>query len=242
MDLQRLLSYVRRAVDDYRMIDDGDHIALAVSGGKDSLAMAMALKALSRFYPKRFTVSAYTVAIGFPDMDFSALKSFFSELEIPYHIIETQIKEIVFDIRKEENPCSLCAKLRKGALNEYVKQQGCNKIALGHHTEDVVETFLMSLFCEGRLNTFMPVTHLDRVDIVALRPLLYVPEQDIVHFANKYKLPVLKNTCPEDGYTKRQEMKDLLLQLRKDDPQIVSKVFTAIKNSHLRGWMRNPED
>lgn len=231
MELQRLLSLTRRAIQDYDMISEGDRIAVAVSGGKDSLTLALILKALERFYPKRFTMAAYTVSIGFPDMDFEPLRSFFAAHDIPYTVVETKIKEIVFDIRKESNPCSLCASLRKGALYDRLKADGFNKTALGHHMEDIVETFLLSFLYEGRLHTFKPVTYLDRTQITAIRPMLYIPEKEIVHFAKSSSLPVLKSTCPVDGYTKREEIKNLLKSLNAADHLTTKRMFTAICNN-----------
>ena len=236
MDLQRLYSYTRRAIDDYHMIDNGDKIAVAVSGGKDSITLALALKGLKRFYPKHFTIHAYTVSIGFPDMDFTPLSSFFAAHDIPYDVIQTQIKEIVFDTRQETNPCSLCATLRKGALYDKAKEDGCNKVALGHHMEDTVETLMLSLIYEGRLNTFQPVTYLSRTGLSVIRPMIYLPEKEIVYFTNKQKLPVLHNTCPVDGYTKRQEVEDLLMELNRKDHNTTHRMFTAIQRSNLPGW------
>lgn len=236
MDLQKLMSYTRRAIDDYGMIQDGDKVAVAVSGGKDSMALALALKGLERFYPRRFTVCAYTVAIGFPDMDYTPLKEFFAFHEIPYEVIRTQIREIVFDERKEDNPCSLCATLRKGALYDRCVADGCTKVALGHHMEDTVETLLLSLFYEGRLNTFQPVAELSKTGLGIIRPMIYVPEKDIKYFCSKNQVPVLKNTCPVDGYTKRQEVEDLVYSLNAKDHHTTKRMFTAIQRSNLEGW------
>lgn len=235
MDTKRLLSYVRRAVDDYSMIRSGDRVAVAVSGGKDSLVLALALKGLERFYKERFTMAAYTVSVGF-GMDYQPLKDFFAEHEIPYTVIETQIKEIVFDIRKEQHPCALCASLRKGALHNQLALDGFNKVALGHHKEDVINTFLLSLLYEGRLNTFQPVTELSRSSLTVIRPLIYVPENEIVYYTNKEQLPVLKNNCPVDGITKRHEMEELLKTLRHEDHHIPERIFNAIQNSEMPGW------
>ena len=182
MTLQQLLSHTRKAVDTFSMIEDGDRIAIGVSGGKDSLTLALALKGLQRFYPKHFELQAFTISLGFPGTDFSPVADFMAAHDIPYQVIESDIGEIVFEQRKEKNPCALCAKMRKGAFNDAAKAAGCNKVALGHHKEDAVETFLMSLLYEGRINTFSPVTYWDRIGLYSIRPLLFVSEQDIVYF------------------------------------------------------------
>ncbi len=236
MTLQRLLSVLRKAVQDYDMIQDGDKIALAVSGGKDSLALALGMKALSRFYPHPFTVKAYTVSIGFEDMDFTPIQNFMNQYEIPYEIIQTQIKEIVFDERKEENPCALCATLRKGALYTRIVEDGCNKVALGHHQEDVIETFMLSLLYEGRLNTFQPVTYLTKTGLSVIRPMIYVPEKEVIDFKNRMGIPSIKNTCPVDGSTKREDMKQLLKEWNQKDHLTTTRIFSAIANSKLEGW------
>lgn len=239
MTYQRLLSYTRKAVDEYEMIQEGDQIAVGVSGGKDSITLALALKGLQRFYPKHFTLKAYTVALGFPSMDYGPLEAFMADWDIPFEVIHTDIAQIVFEERKEKNPCALCAKMRKGAFNDRVKADGCNKVALGHHKEDVVETFLLSLLYEGRLNTFSPVTHWDRMELYSIRPLLYVPESEIVYFANQNQLPVLKNACPADGYTKREEAKEQLRTWNQKDHNITNRIFSAIQSSDLKGWAKH---
>ena len=218
------------------MIHDGDRVALAVSGGKDSLAMAVALKELTHFYPHPFSVKAYTVDIGFQGMDFEPLQRFMEAHDISFEIIHTQIKEIVFDERKEDNPCALCATLRKGALYTRIVEDGCNRVALGHHKEDVVETFLLSLLYEGRMNTFQPVTYLTKTGLSVIRPMIYCPEKEIVDFSNKMNLPILHNTCPEDGNTKRQDMEEMLMEWNQKDHLTTTRIFTAIANSKLEGW------
>ena len=236
MDRQRLLSYVRRAVDDYGMIRSGDRIAVGVSGGKDSLCLLVALAGLRRFYPQRFDLCAVTVSLGLPGTDFSAVADLCRELDVPYQVVETDIGTIIFDDRKEKNPCSLCSKMRKGALNEKALALGCNKIALGHNQNDVTETFFMSLLYEGRLNCFAPVTFLDRTGLTSIRPLMYVPEEEARGFARRTALPVVKNPCPANGNTKRQEVKELLAQLKQKYPHIQEKTFTAVRRSPLPGW------
>ncbi|MFR8087035.1 MAG: tRNA 2-thiocytidine biosynthesis TtcA family protein [Lachnospirales bacterium] len=235
MTYQRLLSYTRKAVDDYQMIQEGDRIAVGISGGKDSITLALALKGLQRFYPKHFEVMAFTVALGFPDFDTEPLAALMRSYEIPYHVISTDIGPIVFEERKESNPCSLCAKMRKGAFNDFALQMHCNKVALGHHKEDVIETFFMSLFYEGRLHTFSPVTYWDRTKLYAIRPLLYTPEADIIAFAQNMNLPIIKNPCPADGITKRGEFKERLRDWNKEIGHTTERVFRAIQDS-IPGW------
>ena len=236
MKLQRLLSYTRKAVDDYGLIEDGDKIAIGISGGKDSLTLLYALSELRKFYPKKFEIYALTVHLGIGGMDFSEVKKLCHELDIPYYIIDTEINDIVFNIRKETNPCALCAKLRKGAFNNKALELGCNKIAYAHHRDDINETFLMSLIYEGRIHTFSPVTHLERSELTLIRPLIYAYEGEIKSFATEQQLPVCKNPCPADGITKRQESKNLLLELKKTVPQVKERIFSAITGSGIDGW------
>ena len=234
--MQKMLSYVRRAVDHYHMIEDGDRIAVGVSGGKDSLSLLAALAELRRFYPKRFEVVAITLEMGYDEMDFSPVAALCEKLGVEYIRIPTQIKQIVFDIRKEENPCSLCAKLRRGALHEAALAAGCKKVALGHHFDDVVETYMLSLFYEGRISCFKPVTYLDRKGVTLIRPLLYVPEYYVKSFARRHELPIVHNPCPADGSTKREEVKTLLKDLEKQFPGLRDRVFGAIQRYPLEGW------
>ena len=236
MTLQKLLSYTRKAVDDYNMIQDGDKIAVGISGGKDSLTLLYALNALKRFYPAAFEIEALSVSVGFEGMDLSPVKALCEELGVNYTIIDTEIKQIVFDERKESNPCSLCAKMRKGAFNNKALELGCNKIAYAHHKDDVIETLLMSLIFEGRINTFSPVTHLGKTGLTLIRPLLYVNEYDIIGFKNKYNLPVCKNPCPADGNTKREYAKNLVRQLNAENPGVRERIFTAVSKSTINGW------
>lgn len=233
---QKLLSYVRRAVDHYHMIEDGDYIAVGVSGGKDSLTLLAALSELRRFYPHPYTIKAITLEMGYKEMDFSAVAELCHRLEVEYIRVPTQIKQIVFDVRQEENPCSLCAKLRRGALHEAALAAGCKKVALGHHFDDVVETYLLSLFYEGRISCFKPVTYLDRKDVTMIRPLLYTPEYLIRSFAGRTNLPIVHNPCPADGSTKRQEVKELLHDLEKTHKNLRDRIFGAIQRYPLDGW------
>lgn len=236
MKLQQLLSFTRRAIDDYGMIQEGDSIAIGISGGKDSLALLHAMKGLMRFYPKKFTIHAITVDLGFQNLNLEAIKHMCEELEVPYTIIETEIAKIVFEDRKESNPCSLCAKMRKGALNEAIKKLGCNKVAYGHHKDDVVETMLLSLLFEGRFHSFSPNTYLDRSDITVIRPFLYMNERDVIGFVKKYQLPVVKSPCPVDGHTKREYAKNLLNELNTTNPGAKERMFTAITRANLPNW------
>ncbi len=238
MKLQRLMSLARKAIDDYQMIEDGDKIAVGISGGKDSLALLYALAGLRRFYPKKFTLEAITIDLGFEGFDLTGIKQLCEELDVPYTIVKTEIGEVIFKDRQETNPCSLCAKMRKGAFNEEAKKLGCNKSAYAHHRDDVIETMLLSLIYEGRYYTFSPVTYLDRMDITLIRPLLYVNEADIVGFKNLYKLPIQKNPCPADGYTKREYAKDLIRQINEETPGVAERLFHAVIDGPLPAWQK----
>ena len=236
MKLQQLMSYTRRAIDDYDMIQAGDRIAIGISGGKDSLTLLYALHGLQRYYPKKFDLEAITVDLGHPDFDVSGIRSLCETMSVPYTVVKTEIARIVFDERKEKNPCSLCAKMRKGALNDTIKKLGCNKIAYAHHKDDIVETMMMSLIYEGHFYSFPPITHLDRTDLTVIRPLMYVYEADVKGFCNKYQLPVVKSPCPADGYTKRQYVKDLLRKLNQENPGVKERMFSAIVNGNISDW------
>lgn len=236
MKLQQVMSYVRRAVDDYQMINDNDKIAVGISGGKDSLALLHALIGLKRFYPRKYKLHAVTVDLGFDNLNLEEIQKLCRELDVEYTIIKTDIAKIVFQDRKESNPCALCAKMRKGALNEVVKSLGCNKVAYAHHRDDIVETMLMSLIYEGRFHTFSPVTYLDRTKLTVIRPLMYMQESDVIGFVHKYNLPVVKSPCPADGHTRREYIKNLLRQLNIENPGVKERMFTAIQNGNLKGW------
>lgn len=242
MKLQQVLSYVRRAIDDYNMIQDGDKIAVGISGGKDSLTLLYALNSIKIFYPKKFELHAVTVDLGFNNLNLDAIKDLCNEFGIEYTIVKTDIANIIFEERKETNPCSLCAKMRKGALNDAIKATGCNKVAYAHHKDDVVETMLMSLIYEGRFHTFSPVTYLDRTEITVIRPLIYMTEADVIGFVNKNNVPVVKSPCPADGHTKREYVKDLLRDINKETPGVKSRMFTAITTSTLKGWDKSNGD
>ena len=234
--LNAFTGIVRRAVDDYGMIEAGDRIAVGVSGGKDSMVLLAAMKHLQTYYPKPFELAALTIEIGFPDMDYGPVAEYCKSLDIPYVQIKTDIREIVFDIRKESNPCSLCAKMRRGALNTAMKEHGFNKLALGHHFDDAVETFMMSLLFEGRLNCFKPVTYMSRMDVTQIRPMVYAGELRIANLAESLGLPVVHNTCPEDESSKRAEIKGLLADMAKTYPDLKTKVFGAMQRLPLEGW------
>ena len=239
MKMQQVYSVVRKAIDDYHMIDEGDKIAIGISGGKDSLTLLYALHGLRRFYPKHFEIHAVTVDLGFKNLNLDKIKELCKSLDVEYTIIKTDIAQIIFEDRKEENPCSLCAKMRKGALNQAIKEIGCIKVAYAHHKDDVVETMLMSLIFEGRFHTFSPVTYLDRMDLTVIRPLMYMNEVDVIGFVNKNQVPVVKSPCPADGYTKREYVKNLLKSLNQENPGVKERMFTAIINSNLKGWDLN---
>ncbi len=236
MKLQQLLSVSRKAIDEFNMIQSGDCIAVGVSGGKDSLALLLALRHLQRFYPKKYSLQAVTVDLGFPNVDFSKIQSFCVDIEVPFTRVKTEIANIVFYEKREKNPCSLCAKMRKGAFNDAIKELGCNKVAYAHHRDDVVETLLLSLIFEGRFHTFSPVTYWDRMDLTLIRPFVFMKEADIIGFQNKYQLPVAKSPCPADGRTKREYAKNLLKELNRDHPGAKDRMFAAILSGNLKGW------
>lgn len=234
--MRKILSYVRRAVDDYNMINEGDRIAVGVSGGKDSMLLLYALKELQRFYPKKFDLIGITLDMGFDGFNPKEVIDFCKKHEIEYEIVKTDIKEIVFDIRKETNPCSLCSKMRRGALNEAAKSRGYNKVALGHHNDDVIETFFLCLLYEGKIGCFSPVTHLDRIDIHQIRPLIYAHEHEIKNVVERLELPVIKSTCPADGETKRQDVKNMISKLNRDFEGSRERIFGALIRSGIDGW------
>ena len=234
--MQSILSHVRRCIEDYEMIAPGDRIAVGVSGGKDSLILLYAMAKLKEFYPVPFELHALTVHPGVPEMDFGPVAKLCEDLNVPYHIINTEIFDIIFNHRKEKNPCSMCAKMRRGAIHNAMQELGLNKIALGHHFDDAVETFFLSLFYEGRLSCFQPVTFLDRTGITQIRPLLYCGEGMVRNAAIRHELPIVHNPCPADGNTRRQEVKELIERLRKDYPNLKDYVFGAMQRLPLPEW------
>ena len=236
MTLQKVMSQVRRALDDYHMITDNDRIAVGISGGKDSLTLLLALHGLMRFYPKPFTLHAVTVDLGFDNLDLDKIQELCNKIEIPYTIVKTQIAEIVFEGHREENPCSLCAKLRKGAFNNAIKKEGCNKIAYAHHRDDMIATMFLSLLYEGRFQALEPVTYLEKSGLTLIRPRLYMRESDVVGFTNKAALPVVKSPCPADGKTRRKYVEELLRRIDRENPGAKNRIFTAIENGWLDNW------
>ena len=234
--MNRFTGLVRRCVEDYGMIADGETIAVGVSGGKDSVALLCALANLRGYYPKRFNLHAVTLDMGYPGTDFTPVDKLCKELEVPYTRQLSDIAHVVFEERREKNPCALCAKMRRGALNEMIKALGINKIALAHHFDDAIETFLLSLLYEGRISCFQPVTYMDRSDVTQLRPLLYIGEGTIVKLVEKYGLPVVHNPCPMNGVSKREEIKTLIKTLSESYPDLRNKIFGAMQRLPLSGW------
>ena len=230
--MQKMMGLMRKCIDDYHMISPGDKIAVGVSGGKDSLTLLTVLAD----YPAPFELAAITIDMGLDGMDFSPVEQYCKELNVGYFCKKTEIGPIIFDYRKEKNPCSMCAKMRRGALNDTIRELGFGKIALGHHFDDAVETFLMSLLYEGRIGCFEPVTYLSRSGVTQIRPMLYVGEKAISHFAEAYDLPVVHNVCPADKHTKRQEVKDLISSLQAQYPDLKTKIFGAMQRYPLSQW------
>lgn len=237
--MQKILSYMRKAIEDYNMIDEGDKIAVGLSGGKDSITMLMGFKALQRFYPKKFDIIAVSVNPGFEFFDSDFLNKICTDIGIPFFEEEGHIKEIVFDIRNEKNPCSLCANLRRGILNSVAIREGCNKIALGHNEDDVLETFMLNLLYTGSISTFAPVSYMDRSNITLIRPLIYAPEKDIKKFIRRNNIQVMEKSCPMDGVSKREDMKEMIKTLQVDIPHIRANLYGAIKRSNIKGWKLN---
>lgn len=228
MKLQKLLSLTRQAIDAYGMIDENDKIAIGISGGKDSLTLLYALSCIRQFYPHKFDIVAVTVDLGFDNLNLDKIQEFCEKLHVEYHVIQTKIAEVVFRIREESNPCSLCAKMRKGALNDAVKELGCNKVAYAHHKDDLLESMMMSFLFEGRIHTFAPVTHLDRSGLTVIRPLLFLYEGDVKGFVKEYKLPVVKSPCPVDGSTKREDVKNLIKKINYQYPGAKARMIHAV--------------
>ncbi len=238
--LQKVLSRMRKAVTDYDMISHGDRIAVGVSGGKDSQLLLIALSELRKFLPVKFELIGITVALGFESFDVNRLLKFYNSLDVDYHIEDTQISRVVFDVRKEKNPCSLCANMKRGAFYQAAKSLGCNKAAFAHHMDDVIETLIMSLLYEGRIHTFSPVTYLDRRDITLIRPMIYTEEKMVSTCVKVLGLEPIKSGCPVDGNTKRQNVKELITLLMKENRHLKANLFGAVQRSGIKGWkMKN---
>ena len=233
--MQRLMGLVRRCVDDYDMIKAGDRIAVGVSGGKDSLVLLVLLAGLKKYFNKPFDLEAITIDMGL-GMDYSGIQALCDKLEVPYTVVKTEIGPIIFDHRKEKNPCSMCSKMRRGALNQAILDKGFNVLALGHHYDDAVETFMMSLIYEGRISCFQPVTNLDRTGVIQIRPMLYIHEKTVDNFAQRMELPILENRCPVDKYTKREEIKQLVYDLSATYPDLRERIFGAMQRFPLPEW------
>ena len=233
--MQKLIGLVRRCVQDYKMIEEGDRIGVGVSGGKDSVALLAFLAELRKYNDKKFEVEAITIDMGL-GMDYSAIEQYCKQIDVKFNLIKTEIGPIIFDHRKEKNPCSMCAKMRRGALNQAILDRGMNKLALGHHYDDAVETFMMSLIYEGRISCFQPVTDLDRTGIIQIRPMLYIHEKTIDSFVTRNNLPVITNRCPVDKYTKREEIKKLVYDISATYPDLRERIFGAMQRLPLPEW------
>ena len=242
-EIQRILSTTRRAVEQYRMIEAGDRIAVGVSAGKDSLTLLCALAELRRFLAVPFELYAVTIDMGFKEgFDLSGVEALCAQLDVPYRVVKTEIAEIIFEVRKEPNPCSLCARMRRGALHDAAKELGCNKLALGHHYDDVVETFMLNLFFEGRIGCFQPVTYLSRKDLTMIRPLVYTEEKEITRFARRAELPVCKSPCPADKHTERERMKEYLAIFDREHPGLYTRISGAIARGGIDGFAEYSKD
>lgn len=234
--MQRILGYMRKAIDDYNMISDGDRIAVGLSGGKDSTTLLIGLKNLQRFYPKKFELVTVSINPGFEEFNSELLSNLCNKLDVKFIEEKSHIKEIVFNIRKEKNPCSLCANLRRGIINSVALRENCNKIALGHNEDDVLETFFLNLLYGGSINTFAPSSYMDRSKITLIRPLIYAPEKYIRSFVKRNNIEVMPKVCPIDGVSKREDMKKLIFDLQEDIPNIRANLYGAIKRSTIKGW------
>lgn len=228
MTTQKMLSVMRKGITQYQLIRDGDKIAVGVSGGKDSVTLLKLLAEYRRFSPEKFDLIAISIDLNFPQAktDFTPIKELCESLNVEYHVEKTDIGTIVFDVRKESNPCALCSKMRKGALNSVAKEKGCNKVALGHHRDDMIDTMMLSLLYEGRLSTFAPKSYLDKIDLTLIRPMIMVKETDVISYSKT--LPVVKSCCPANKLTKREYVKDLISSIGKDIPEVREMMFTAL--------------
>ena len=227
--MQKILGGLRKACQAYNLIEDGDKIAVGLSGGKDSLTLLAALKKYQAFCDKKFELVAITIDLSGGKSDYSEIANFCKDLGVEFYLENSNVFEIIFDIRKEKNPCSLCANMRRGLVNSKAKALGCNKLALGHHRDDLIETFLISLFFEGRLSTFKPKSYLSRVGLTVIRPLIFCTEDEIIKVSKDF--PVLKNLCPADKHTQRENAKQILSTLEKSYPHCKEKIFNALIHS-----------
>lgn len=234
--IQKLMSQMRSCCEDYDMIKDGDRIAVGLSGGKDSLVMLTALAEMKRFYPHPYTLEAITISLGIEGVDFSKLTAYCNSIGVTHTIVDTRLNELIFDVRKETNPCSLCSKMRKGALNDIAVEHGCNVVALGHNFDDAVETFVMNQIYGGRIGCFLPVTYLSRKELTVIRPMLYVSEKSARNAASRFELPVVHNPCPANGTSSREEIKNLIKSMNHDYPGYSNRIFGAMQRLPLEGW------
>ena len=234
--MQKHVGLLRRCIDDYHMIAPGDRIAVGVSGGKDSLTLLVLLSALREYFPIPYTIEAVSIDLGLPGDSFAGVEELCRRLGVPLTRVKTEIGRVIFEERKEKNPCSLCSRMRRGALSEAIRSRGITKLALGHHYDDAVETFLLCLFYEGRLGCFEPVTYLDRTGVTQIRPMLYLSERSVADFAERYRLPVVQNACPADKNTRRQEIKELIASLSVRFPDLRARIFGAMQRLPLPGW------
>ena len=236
--MQKMLSHMRAAMERYDMIDDGDRVAVGLSGGKDSVALLYCMARLRLFYPHPFTLAAVSVDMRFGsrDTDYSELQALCARIDVPFYVKRTEIGPIIFDVRKETNPCSLCARMRRGALHDAVKEIGCNKLALGHHMDDAAETFMMNLLRGGTVDCFSPVTYLSRKDLYMIRPMVYARESDCARAVRRGGLPVVKSKCPADGVTAREQAKQLLNSLEKEYGDVRTKILGAMQRKNINGY------
>lgn len=238
--MKKVLGCIRRACEDFHLIEDGDIVAVGVSGGKDSLLLLYALSLYRKFAPQRFELKGLTLTMGLEPFDTSKVAALCEKLGVEYTVRPTEIGRIIFEERHEKNPCSLCAKMRRGALNDLAKECGCNKVALGHHRDDALETLLLCLLHEGRIHTFHPKSYLSKADLTVIRPMVYLPEKHIIHVAREMQLPIIPSPCPANGATEREEMKYLLDSLCKLYPNAREMMLSALQNEAQYGlWNKN---
>ena len=238
--MKKVLGCIRRACEDFHLIEDGDIVAVGVSGGKDSLLLLYALSLYRKFAPQRFELKGLTLTMGLEPFDTSKVAALCEKLGVEYIVRPTEIGRIIFEERHEKNPCSLCAKMRRGALNDLAKECGCNKVALGHHRDDALETLLLCLLHEGRIHTFHPKSYLSKADLTVIRPMVYLPEKHIIHVAREMQLPIIPSPCPANGATEREEMKYLLDSLCKLYPNAREMMLSALQNeAQYRLWNKN---